>query len=353
LNAAAVINATGCWAEELHPSPDPGKHLRPLRGSHLVFSAETLPLKDGFSFFHPKDKRPIFAVPWEGVVLVGTTDLDHEGDMSQEPNISEGEFAYLMEGIQAMFPLLRISVEDCLSTYAGIRPILSEGKLSPSEESREHAVWVDRGLVTVTGGKLTTFRHLAFDTLKAAKPFLPRNGSPNRSAPVFSEAPVHPENGNGLSTDAWKRLCGRYGGEAAALVEAADPEDLTPIPGTDTLWAELPWVARNERVRHLGDLLLRRVRIGLLTEGGGKAHFRRIKKLCKPHLPWNHNGWREEIRLYMEQWEHAHGLPMKPVGTFAKWKARSRNAVAHVLGRTAFRIWVTLSRGAFKKRGQA
>jgi glycerol-3-phosphate dehydrogenase len=350
LNVSAVINATGCWAEELHPSPDRGKHLRPLRGSHLVFSKDTLPLKEGFSFFHPRDNRPIFAVPWEGAVLVGTTDLDHEGDISLEPSISEGEFAYLMEGVQAMFPLLRITQDDCLSTYAGIRPILSEGKLSPSEESREHAVWVDRGLVTVTGGKLTTFRQLAFDTLKAARPFLPKNGSFDRNARVFSEVPEHPEHNNGLSLEAWKRLYGRYGMEAAAIVEAAKTEDLSPIPGTDTLWAELPWVTRNERVRHLGDLLLRRVRIGLLTRDGGKAHLRRIKKLCKTHLPWNHNRWREEMRLYATQWNHAYAMPIRPVGRLAKLKARSRDVISSVLGRSAFRIWVTLSRGALTRK---
>ena len=193
LKTTAIVNATGCWAEGLHPSPEPGKYLRPLRGSHLVFSADTLPLKEGFSFFHPRDNRPIFAVPWERAVLVGTTDLDHEEDLLMEPRISEGELPYLLDGVQAMFPLLRISLNDCVSTYAGIRPILSEGKLSPSEESREHAVWVDRGLVTVTGGKLTTFRQLAFDTLKAAKPFLPSGAPPDRNARVFSEVPENPE----------------------------------------------------------------------------------------------------------------------------------------------------------------
>jgi glycerol-3-phosphate dehydrogenase len=207
--------------------------------------------------------------------------------------------------------------------------------------------------VTVTGGKLTTFRHLAFDTLKAAKPFLPKNGSINRNARVFSEVPEHPEHNNGLTTEVWTRLYGRYGREAAAMVKSAAPEDLAPIPGTDTLWAELPWVTRNERVRHLGDLLLRRVRIGLLIQDGGKAHLRRIKKLCKPHLPWNHNRWREEMRLYTMQWNHAHALPIRPVGKLAKLKARSRDVVASVLGRTAFRVWVTLSRGALtRKRSQ-
>ena len=270
LTAPTVINATGCWAEALHPSPDPGRHLRPLRGSHLVFPADTIPLKDGFSFFHPRDRRPIFAVPWEGAVIVGTTDLDHDEAMSLEPRISEQEFSYLMSGLQEMFPLLQISPEDCLSTFSGIRPILSEGKLSPSEESREHVVWSDHGLVTVTGGKLTTFRQLAFDTLKTAEPFLPPHTPPDRSSAVFNPGIDPPGNNNGLPEETWKRLKGRYGCAADQLVGEAAPEDLSTIPGTETLWAEMAHAARHERIRHLGDLLLRRVRIGLLTREGGK-----------------------------------------------------------------------------------
>jgi hypothetical protein len=103
-------------------------------------------------------------------------------------------------------------------------------------------------------------------------------------------------------------------------------------------------------VRHLGDLLLRRVRIGLLMRDGGKAYLRRIKKLCKPYLPWNHRRWREESKLYSAQWNYAHALPLRPVGKLAKLRARSRDVVGSVLGRTAFRIWVTMSRGAIRKK---
>ena len=173
LFSECVINATGCWAEVLHPSPEPNRHLRPLRGSHLVFPNEALPIPQGFGFIHPVDKRSVFVVPWEGAVLVGTTDLDHKEILSKEPTITEAEVNYLMEGIQAIFPSLNISLENCMAAFAGVRPVLSEDDRPPSEESREHVVWVDRGLVTVTGGKLTTFRRLAWDAIKAAKPFLP------------------------------------------------------------------------------------------------------------------------------------------------------------------------------------
>lgn len=160
IGARAVVNATGAWAERLHRSPEPSKHLRPLRGSHLVFPRSVFPVDCAIALIHPADRRPVYVLPWEGAILFGTTDLDHEGDLSLEPFITAEETSYLMECLGAFFPSLRISPTDCLSTFAGIRPVLSEGKLDPSKESREHVVWVDNGMVTVTGGKLTTFYRL-------------------------------------------------------------------------------------------------------------------------------------------------------------------------------------------------
>jgi glycerol-3-phosphate dehydrogenase len=311
LSASAVINATGCWAEKLHASPDPERHLRPLRGSHLVLTAEALPLTQGFSFVHPVDLRSIFVLPWEGAVLVGTTDLDHKEDLAVEPTITDAEVSYLMEGLHAIFPSLEISLNDCISAFAGVRPVLSEGKLSPSAESREHVVWVDSGLVSVTGGKLTTFRRLARDTLKAAKPFLPPQTDFDTRKPLFAAPPAKPTNSFGLSDPIWRRLYGRYGENANTLVQDAEAADLSVIPGTYTLWAELPFVAKHERVRHLSDLLLRRVRIGLLTPHGGKVHLKRIRNLCQHALPWDNKRWKEEITLYLKQWNRAHAVPVQ------------------------------------------
>ena len=327
----AVINATGSWAEKLHPSPEPLRHLRPLRGSHLVFPAEALPLTKGFSFIHPADKRAVFVVPWEGAVLVGTTDLDHTANLSVEPTITEEEVIYLMRGVQAMFPALAISLQDCLCAFAGIRPVLSEGKLKPSEESREHVVWISDGLITVTGGKLTTFRRLAMDALKAAKPYLPPDTSLNRKAATFDEVPQKPPLGYGLTPPIWRRLYGRYGMAAETIVRKAKPRDLSIVPGTHTLWAELPYVAQNEQIRHLTDLLLRRVRIGLLTPEGGKAYLKRIRKLCQNVLPWDRRRWKKEINTYLEHWLYAHALPVRRAEALEKGKIFSLQALGSAL----------------------
>jgi len=311
ISTRTIINATGAWGEELHPSPDRKRHLRPLRGSHLVFPPSVIPIDKAVGLVHPTDGRHVFAIPWEGAILVGTTDIDHREDMHEEPSITGGEIAYLMEAIQAFFPSLDVSEDRCLSTFAGIRPVLSEGNLDPSDESRDYVVWKDRGLVTVTGGKLTTFRKMAWDTLKAARDFLPPVRFIGRSDPVFSPVPEGPQDDFGLSSRVWRRLYGRYGAAADEMVRAASAADLTPIPGTLTLWAELPFVARREQVRHLSDLLLRRVRIGLLTPGGGKAYIGRVQKLCETSLPWDRKRWGQEIKDYLELWRRSYSIPGK------------------------------------------
>ena len=319
VHTSAVINATGCWAEALHPQTPKKKHLRPLRGSHLIFPKQALPVRQAVSFVHPLDQRAIFAIPWEGVVLVGTTDLDHDKDLNLEPTITREEADYLIDGVRTLFPSLGISIRQCTSSLAGLRPIISSGgNRSPSEESREHDVWEEQGLITIAGGKLTTYRRVALDALKAAQPYLPETAKPSADMGGFDDGGSPPQ-GIAIEAVAWERLCGRYGRNARALVEKAGPEELKQIPGTKTLWAELAYAAKNESVRHLSDLLLRRVRIGLLLPEGGKAHLTRIGKLCRPALGWDLRRWHRETLNYRDHWHQAHGFP---------WLVQEERAVA-------------------------
>lgn len=308
--APLVFNATGCWADRLHPQHNhQKKHLRPLRGSHLIFPAHLLPVKQAVSFTHPQDDRAMFIIPWEGVVLVGTTDLDHHGDINQEPAVLPEEVDYLLEGVHSLFPSLGLSARQCIAAIAGLRPIISSGgNRAPSEESREHDIWVDRGLITIAGGKLTTFRRVTLDALKAAQPFLPDIKRPSPDGHGFQAAEAPPPPG-GLETEVWQRLWGRYGAGAAQLVEEATPETLLSIPGTPALWAELPYGIKYEWVRHLSDLMLRRVRIGLLLAEGGRALMPRIEQVCRPVLEWDRRRWRQETKEYYAHWQRVHGLP--------------------------------------------
>lgn len=311
LTASAAINATGAWVEALHAPPEKGYRVRPLRGSHLVFAADKLPVPCGISYMHPEDNRAVFIVPWEGVVLAGTTDLDHKQGLDDEPKISPAEAHYLMQGIHALFPDLSISLQDCRASFAGVRPVLSRGNRAPSSESREHLIWTNNGLVSVTGGKLTTFRKLAWDALMAARPFLPDFSTGSRP-PAFEKIPV-PQTGPGsrITPDALRRLYGRYGMAARQITENAGAGDLERIPGTRSLWAELPYVAAHESVRHLEDILLRRVRLGLLLDGGGLPAIDRIQRLLTPALDWGADRWSLEIERYRKLWQRCYAPPIE------------------------------------------
>lgn len=308
--ARVVINATGAWVDGLRADVGGEPRIRPLRGSHLIFPGWRFPVAQAVSFPHPHDKRPVFVYPWEDVTLVGTTDIDHTDDLNAEPHISGDEVAYLLAACRAVFPALDLRVEDVLSTYAGVRPVIGTGKADPSKESRDHVVWLEDGLLSVTGGKLTTFRVIALDALQTALPHLPPETHLEHDAPALNPAPrTLPTQAAHLTPQQRARLIGRYGTMASALVESVPPEALAIVPNTRTLWAELYWAAQHEAVVHLDDLLLRRTRIGLTLPQGGAAHFDRIRAICAAVLGWEDSRWQHELTRYQQLWQTYYGLP--------------------------------------------
>ena len=303
VRARVVINATGAWADGLRGQVGEKPRLRPIRGSHLVFSCERLPLTRAVTFLHPSGGLPVFAVPWEGAVVFGTTDCDHGPDLLTDPAISGGEEEYLLSGLQHVFPSLDLTPSDVVATYSGLRPVIDTGKADPSRESREHAIWDENGLLTVSGGKLTTFRIMARDALKAVRrrlgtvPFDP-------DTPVLDALPPEADALFGpakLNAAQRLRLLGRYGPAAAPLFSSA-AEHLESICGTQYLWAELRQAARAEGVVHLDDLLLRRVRLGLLVPNGGLDQIVRIRSLVQPELGWDDARWQAEVEAYAQLW---------------------------------------------------
>lgn len=322
--ASVVINATGAWADYLRGQVGAPARIRPLRGSHLIFPAWRLPVAQAISFLHPLDRRPVFIFPWEGITLVGTTDLDHDQPLNDEPHITPGEVAYLMAAVEAEFPSLNLTLEDVTATFAGVRPVIGSGQVDPSKESRDHVVWEEAGLLTVTGGKLTTFRLIALDALKAVRHRLPHMPKPDRKMPVLDQVNVELHDAAHLGEAMRRRLLGRYGADAPLLVAAAQPGELELIPTTPYLWAELRWAARAEGVVHLQDLLLRRVRLGLLLPEGGRALWPRIRAICQPELGWDDARWEAEEAAFLDLWHNCYSLP--PRGQTPDWKAMLASA---------------------------
>jgi glycerol-3-phosphate dehydrogenase len=307
VRARVVINATGVWADQVRGQLNAAPRLRPLRGSHLVFPAWRFPVAQVIAFSHPLDHRYIIVVPWEDVTVVGTTDLDHRQTLDLEPAISPDEVAYLMAGVEAVFPSLALTLDDIVATFSGVRPVIDTGQADPSKEARDHLVLAEHGLVTVTGGKLTTFDLLAHDALAVAQSWLPEPAALQHDASIFESGEDRlPDT---LSERTRRRLRGRYGAASARLVAVARDGELEHVAGTSTLWAELRWAARSERVVHLDDLLLRRVRLGLQVAEGATALLPRIRGLCQDELGWDDSRWLAEAAAYQDLWRRHHSLP--------------------------------------------
>lgn len=308
VKAKVVINATGAWADQLRKTQGAQAKLRPLRGSHLIMPAWRLPLAQAVSFMHPDDGRPVFAFPWEGVTLVGTTDVDHQADLQQEAVIGQKEVDYMMTALAYQFPQSAVTVADVISTYAGVRPVIDTGKSDPSKEGRDHAVWMEHGLLTVTGGKLTTFRLIALDALKHAAAYLPGWDAQLDARAIFTDSTALPYDVR-IGTQQRIRLQGRYGARARDVLHCAQENELELIAGTESIWAELRWTARNEAVVHLEDLMLRRTRLGLLLRGGGIEILPRIRAICQSELRWDDARWESEQAAYLALWQRCYAPP--------------------------------------------
>ena len=306
VRAPVVISAAGAWADHLRAHIEAPPRLRKLRGSHLIFPWDKLPVAQTVGFVHPIDRRPVFALPWEGVTLVGTTDVDHGSTVQTDPHISPSEVDYLMTAVSHAFAPMHLSLNDVQCTLSGVRAVVDTGKANPSKESREFVLWDENGLLTITGGKLTTFRLMAHDALRAVRRRLPEHPKFDATQRVLD--PIDPNTLADLGPIVKTRLLGRYGVDTPELINAAQADELQSIGSSPALWAEVRWAARSEGIVHLDDLLLRRVRLGLLLPHGGLSMMDRIKSIAQPELGWNDERWYLEVAKYTRLWKQAYSI---------------------------------------------
>jgi glycerol-3-phosphate dehydrogenase len=299
IEARVVINATGPWSDGLRSQVGADPRIRPLRGSHLIFPRERVPLPHAVTLLHPRDNRAMFAIPWEGTTIVGTTDLDHHPTSgANEPYATTDEIDYILEAANATLTPAHLTRQDILSTFSGLRPIIRNGQVDPSKESRAHVVWEEEGLITVTGGKLTTFRIMAELALKLAAPHLPGNPDFEKRVRYFDPLPMF-DLARKIPTADLAYLSGRYGSETAAVLTLSSKDELDHIGSLPNLWAEIRWAAHDGGVQHLDDLLLRRVRIGMLLPEGAAGVMDRVRSIAQPELGWDDKRWKAELERYL------------------------------------------------------
>jgi glycerol-3-phosphate dehydrogenase len=270
--ATNVVNATGVWADrirpdELHAEAEVPK-IRPSRGTHVTVSAEQLPVVAG-AIVPAGSGRSIFVLPWLGRTLIGTTDNNYEGGLDHIPPAEE-DIEYLLDATNEFFAT-SLTASDLTGAYAGVRPLISTGDPKKSVDiSRKAELYeTSSGLVTITGGKLTTWRRMA---KMAVDRIVEREGrqAPCRTAEIPLGMSVEPEDlpeVDGVGEEALRMLAGRYGYAAHEVLQlaASDPALAQRIsPDLPDLVAEAAFAAKREQARGLADVLLRRTRLGLL-----------------------------------------------------------------------------------------
>jgi len=271
VRAANVVNATGVWADRLRPEElhDEAEVpvIRPSRGTHIVLPSELLPVVAG-AIARAPDGRTIFVLPWLGRTLVGTTDNDYDGDIERVQPAAD-DVAFLLDAVNAFFGTALVT-GDVAGAYAGVRPLISTGDPKKSVDiSRKAELYeTSSGMVTITGGKLTTWRRMA---KLAVDRIVERDG---REAPCRThEIPLGMAvdaaglpRVEGVPETAYAQLAGRYGYAARdVLMLAAERGELAQpvLPGHPDLLAEAVHAARREQARTVGDVLLRRTRLAL------------------------------------------------------------------------------------------
>jgi glycerol-3-phosphate dehydrogenase len=273
VRAANVINATGVWAdrirpEELHSEAEVPR-IAPSRGTHVTVSSADLPLDAG-AIVPAGQGRSIFALPWLGRSLVGTTDNNYDGDVDHVRPSAE-DIDYLLRAVNGFFGT-QLGVADLAGAYAGVRPLISAGDARKSVDiSRKAELYeTSSGLITITGGKLTTWRRMA---KLAVDRLVERDGrqAPCRTHEIPLGQPADPRalpRVEGVAEHSYAALAARYGhaAEDVLAIAEADPKLARPIvEGHPDLLAEAPFAARREQARTVGDVLLRRTRLGILA----------------------------------------------------------------------------------------
>lgn len=315
--ADVVVNATGVWSDKLRdldgdPSPP---MLRPAKGSHLTVARDRLPCQMAAVLPAGPDGRSVFVIPWGEQVYVGTTDTDYTGPLD-DPQCSADDVAYLLAAVNAVVrtPLVE---SDVTGTWAGLRPLVAHASSAATADlSRRHRVTTSpSGVITVTGGKLTTYRRMAADTVDQVVAVLGRGArrSPTarmalRGAAGTAELrrPGAAER-LGVEPAVLDHLVERFGGDALRVVELvrADPDLGGPlVPGLAYLRAEAVWAARHEMVNSLDDVLSRRTRALILARDAAAAAAVSVAALLAPELGWDQARCRREVASFRALVDH-------------------------------------------------
>lgn len=297
--AHRVIVAGGVWNDRIESlgNARAEPRLRPSKGIHLTFSRESVPLADAACFIPDAERRRLlFLIPWQGVVIVGTTDTDYEGGLDR-PCVTPMERAYLIDSLNASLGL-DLNEDDIVGAWAGLRPLVRSERESTVDLSRSHAVYeLAPGITGITGGKLTTYRRMAQDAVDSiAGDFDAAGKSRTRwiklgcvDLDALRRAVERRCRRLGVSKEAVSHLVRCYGDRALAVLDVAAETGLTGalVETARPVGAEALYCARSEMAVRLTDLLARRTRLALTDAAAGMGAGSHALELMEGELSWS------------------------------------------------------------------
>ncbi len=317
VRASVVVNASGPWADRVRRLEDGGAAplLQPTKGVHVVVARSRIDHRDAVAFTSPIDGRVMFVLPWGDLSYIGTTDTD-SAEPPDDLKVTADDIVYLLRSANARFPGARLSVEDVRASWAGLRPLLLDRSTqAESKRSREHdIVHGSGGMLTVVGGKLTTYRSLAAEVVDVAMRELrhrdgrPRHGEARTDAEPLpggetSDLSQFRERGMelGIPPASVDHLLRHYGTEAAGIFNLGGADRRLfqrLVPDHPAIEAEVVHAVRRELAQTVEDVLVRRFHLYYEHPAQGGPAARRVAELMGEELRWDEFRIGEEVQRY-------------------------------------------------------
>ena len=318
IRAHVVVNATGPWSDQIRRLDDPqaAPMLRLTKGAHVIVPRKRLANEHAVTLFSPVDGRVMFALPWGDLSYIGTTDTDADAP-PDKLRVTAADVTYLLRSANAAFPDAHLGQSDVVSAWAGLRPLLRESDRNPSQVTREHRVLESaQGLISIVGGKLTTYRVMARDVVdRVAARLHELDGRPRAKRPPTDQQPlpggeaaeldvlVEAARARGAGEATARHLVANYGSEAAAVLNLVDRDRRlgdSMIAGRPEIWAEVAYAVEREMAVRVQDVLIRRLHLFYEVADHGQSVVPRVTALMKQLLGWDESREAEELRDYFQ-----------------------------------------------------
>src|SRR5438552_4888672 len=318
IRANVVVNATGPWSDQLRRLDDPqaAPILRLTKGAHVTVPRRRLANEYAVTLLSPVDGRVMFVLPWGDLSYIGTTDTD--ADASPDGlRVTGADVTYLLRSANAAFPDAHLGSNDVVSAWVGLRPLLRQDHGSPSQVTREHRVLESpHGLISIVGGKLTTYRVMARDVVDRVarrlheldgRPLAPRVPTDRQPLPggeaAELEVLVEAARARGASEATARHLVAYYGSETAAVLNLVDRDRRLGEPiiaGRPEIWAEVSYAVERELAVRVQDILIRRLHLFYEVPDHAQSVIPAVTARMKQLLGWDDSREAEELRDYFQ-----------------------------------------------------